>query len=163
MPHFIDQISLPPQSDQTNRILIQLSHLITAFLTTSLDLLGRSITEIYGKVKILQGIMICCTEFFFRLYSGERRISLIAAKMGEQVSDFDFWDQNLFRSVPRNRSLIQIWHLSILSFWSSFIFGLFLKHYWMIQANLHIFLLFQQGPGFTIHFPYLPQKDFLTN
>ena len=89
MPHFIDQISLPPQSDETNRILIQLSHLITAFLTTSLDLLGRSITEIYGKVKILQGIMICCTEFFFRLYSGERRISLIAAKMGEQVSDFE--------------------------------------------------------------------------
>jgi len=89
LPHFIDQISLPPQSDQTNRILIQLSHLITAFLTTSLDLLGRSITEIYGKVKILQGIIICCTEFFFRLYSGERRISLIAAKMGEQVSDFE--------------------------------------------------------------------------
>ena len=90
MPHFIDQISFPPQSDETNRILIQLSHLITAFLTTSLDLLGRSITETHGKVKILQqGIMICCAEFFFRNYSGERRISLIAAKMGEQVSDFE--------------------------------------------------------------------------
>ena len=71
------------------RQIVFLSHFITAFLTTSLDLLGRSITEIHGKVKILQqGIMICCTEFFFRLYSGERRISLIAAKLGEQVSDF---------------------------------------------------------------------------
>ena len=87
MPHFIDQIPLSPQSDETNHILIQLSHLITAFLTTSLDLLGRSITVLYGKEKILQGIMICCTEFFFRFYSGERRISLLAAKMGEQASE----------------------------------------------------------------------------
>jgi len=42
------------------------------------------------EVKNLQqGIMVCCAEFFFRFYSDERRISLIAAKMGEQVSDFE--------------------------------------------------------------------------
>ena len=125
--------------------------MITAFLTTSLDLLGRSITEIYGKVKILQGIMICCTEFFFRLYSGERRISLIAAKMGEQVKDFEIdtsvvvlleivlwlqFDTIVFFLFDLLSSLVCFWNI-IGGSKQIFIFVYFSNEDWVLQFIFH--------------------------